>query len=126
MIWCTDEERHQILKEYSINQRDIFIFKWRIPQVLCEAPPNWGGLLDPELTFRAALKAYENQELQQDFLKGKPNNVYKAIMDEVMGDLVERRVAAGDDVAIPYAEIEMCRYRKGRALTANNNLVDRK
>jgi hypothetical protein len=71
-----------------------------------------GGLLDSEFIFRAALKAYENQELQQDFLKGKSNNVYKAIMDEVMDDLVERRIAARDDVTIPYAEIEMCRYRK--------------
>jgi len=36
-----------------------------------------------------------------------------------MDDLVERRVAVKDDITIPYAEIEMCRYRKGPALTAD-------
>jgi hypothetical protein len=32
--------------------------------------------------------------LQEDFLKGKPNTVYKARIDEVMEDLLERDVAA--------------------------------
>src|SRR5207245_192252 len=103
-------EREQILKKYAINQRDIFIFKWRVPQVLCEAPLSWGALTDTELVIRCALRAFENNELQQDFLKGKPHNVYKAIIDEVMDDLVDRHVALRDDMAIPYGDIIMNKY----------------
>ena len=63
-----DEERTQILHNNSINDRDIFIFRWRIPQVLCEAPRTWGGLTDVELLIRAQLLGYQNKELEQDFL----------------------------------------------------------
>lgn len=65
----------------------------------------------------SALKAYENEELQQDFLKGKSHNVYKAIVDEVMEDLVQRGAVIRDDMTVPYAEVELCRYRKAPALT---------
>jgi len=114
-----NEERHQILKRYSIGKRDIFVFKWRVPQVLCEAPESWGGLSDVELIIRCALKAFENNELLQDFLNGKQNNVYKAIIDEVMYDLAGRGIALKDHLSIPYGDIEMNRYRKGPALTAD-------
>ena len=114
-----NEERHQILKRYSIGNRDIFVFKWRVPQVLCEAPESWGGLSDVELIIRCALKAFENNELLQDFLNGKQNNVYKAIIDEVMYDLAGRGIALKDHLSIPYGDIEMNRYRKGPALTAD-------
>ncbi len=114
-----NEERHQILKRYSIGKKDIFVFKWRVPQVLCEAPESWGGLSDVELIIRCALKAFENNELLQDFLNGKQNNVYKAIIDEVMYDLAGRGIALKDHLSIPYGDIEMNRYRKGPALTAD-------
>jgi len=100
-------------------KRDIFVFKWRVPQVLCEAPESWGGLSDVELIIRCALKAFENNELLQDFLNGKQNNVYKAIIDEVMYDLAGRGIALKDHLSIPYGDIEMNRYRKGPALTAD-------
>ena len=114
-----NEERHQILKRYSIGKRDIFVFKWRVPQVLCEAPESWGGLSDVELIIRCALKAFENNELLQDFLNGKQNNVYRAIIDEVMYDLAGRGIALKDHLSISYGDIEMNRYRKGPALTAD-------
>jgi len=114
-----NEERHQILKRYSIGKKDIFVFKWRVPQVLCEAPESWGGLSDVELIIRCALNAFENNELLQDFLNGKQNNVYKAIIDEVMYDLAGRGIALKDHLSIPYGDIEMNRYRKGPALTAD-------
>ena len=105
-----NEERHQILKRYSIGKRDIFVFKWRVPQVLCEAPESWGGLSDVELIIRCALKAFENNELLQDFLNGKQNNVYKAIIDEVMYDLAGRGIALKDHLSISHGDIEMNRY----------------
>src|SRR5205807_3030131 len=114
-----NEERHQILKRYSIGNRDIFVLKWRVPQVLCEAPESWGGLSDVELIIRCALKAFENNELLQDFLNGKQNNVYKAIIDEVMYDLAGRGIALKDHFSISCGDIEMNRYRKGPALTAD-------
>ncbi|HYT02499.1 MAG TPA: hypothetical protein VEL70_06280, partial [Candidatus Acidoferrum sp.] len=50
---------------------------------------------------------------------GKQNNVYKAIIDEVMYDLAGRGIALKDHLSIPYGDIEMNRYRKGPALTAD-------
>jgi hypothetical protein len=111
----SEDERREILRLNHINDRDIFIFRWRIPQVLCEAPRAWGALTDVELITRARLLGYQNNELEQDFLVGKPHNVYKALIDEVMTDLVDRRLAVREDT-IHYGEIEMQKYRRGPAL----------
>jgi hypothetical protein len=111
----SEDERREILRLNHINDRDIFIFRWRIPQVLCEAPRAWGALIDVELITRARLLGYQNNELEQDFLVGKPHNVYKALIDEVMTDLVDRRLAVREDT-IHYGEIEMQKYRRGPAL----------
>jgi|GEM_PF-1657263 hypothetical protein len=110
------QERRQILQNNHINNRDIFIFRWRISQVLCEAPRKWGGLTDVELLIRAYLLGYQNNELEQDFLKGKPHNVYTAIIEEVMTDLVNRHIARKEEEKIPYGDREMSRYTSGPAL----------
>jgi hypothetical protein len=109
------EERREIFRLNDIKDKDIFIFRWRILQVLCEAPATWGALTDVELITRARLLGYKNNELEQDFLAGKPHNVYKALIDEVMTDLVERRIVVREDT-INYGEIEMQKYRRGPAL----------
>jgi hypothetical protein len=113
------EERQQILKANYINERDLFLFKWRVPQVLCEAPESWGGLTDIELIFRSALGGFENYELMQAFLRGKGHSVYKAIIDEVADDLVRRRIVVKEDMTIPYEDFDMNRYSIGPALTGD-------
>lgn len=110
-------DQNRILIDNAITSSDIFAFKWRIPQVLCEVPKSWGALTEVELLIRSALHAYENKELQQDFLKGKLQNVYKAIMEEIMEDLVIRGIAIKDEQSIAYEEGYISRYRKGSALT---------
>jgi len=111
-----NKQRDEILKTQSITKNDIFIFKWRIPQILCEVPPSWGALTDIELMIRSALNAFENGELKRDFLSGKSDNIYKAIIDDVMDDLVVREVALKDKLTIPYGDREMDSYRKGISL----------
>jgi hypothetical protein len=61
--------------------------------------------------------AYENKDLQQDFLKGKSQNVYKALMDEVMEDLMKRDIAIRDIQTIAYESFYMNRCRMGHVLT---------
>jgi hypothetical protein len=112
-------DRNKILIDNAITSSDIFAFKWRIPQVLCEAPEIWGSLTQVELLIRSALHAYENKELQQDFLKGKSYNVYNVIMDEVMEDLVNRGIAIEDE-SLVYEARCMKRYSKGHTLIAEN------
>lgn len=110
-------DRNKILEDNAITLSDIFAFKWRIPQVLCEAPEGWGSLTEVELLIRSALHAYDNMELQQDFLKGKSQNVYSAIMEEVMEDLVNRNIAVQNE-SLAYETFYMKRYSKGHALSA--------
>jgi hypothetical protein len=111
------EERREILRLNYIKDKDIFIFRWRILQVLCEAPETWGALTDVELITRARLLGYKNNELEQDFLVGNTcHNVYKALIDEVMTDLVNRRIVVREEDTINYGEIKMQKYRRGPAL----------
>jgi hypothetical protein len=110
------KERREILRLNDINERDIFIFRWRIPQVLCEEPKTWGASTDVELITRARLLGYKNNELEQNFLVGKPRTVHKALIDEVMTDLVERRIVVREEDTINYGEIEMQKYQRGPAL----------
>ena len=110
------QERRDLLHDNGIEDKDIFIFRWRIPQVLCEAPPSWGAITDVELLSQAQLLAYRNDDLQQDFLKGKPPNIYYALIEEVMTDLVARQIAVKEEETIPYGDRAMNRYRRGPAL----------
>jgi hypothetical protein len=110
-------ERKEILKAQAIDDEDIFRFRWRIAQILCEAPTSWGGLTDVELIIRAHLHGYRNLQLERDFLKGKHPNFYKALIDDVMTDLVKRGVAYREDETIPFGDIEMYKYKRGRSLT---------
>ena len=111
------DERREILRLNYIRDKDIFIFRWRILQVLCQAPETWGALTDVELITRARLLGYKNNELEQYFLVGNTcNNVYKALIDEVMTDLVQRRIVVREEDTINYGEIEMQKYRKGPVL----------
>jgi hypothetical protein len=110
------KERKKILKNQAIDAQDIFRFRWRIAQILCEMPPTWGGLTDVDLIMESCSSAYSNDELKQDFLKGKPRNFYKELIDEVMEDLVNRNIAEKEEWALPYGDIDMYRYRKGRSL----------
>jgi hypothetical protein len=64
---CNKDERREIFRLNDIKDKDIFIFRWRILQVLGEAPETWGDLTDVELITRARLVGYENNELEQDF-----------------------------------------------------------
>jgi hypothetical protein len=112
----TSEERRDLLNENDINEKDIFIFRWRIPQVLCEAPRSWGAITDVELLSQAELLAFKNDRLEQDFLNGMPRNIYYALIEEVMTDLVNRRIALREGEPIPYGNREMNRYRRGPAL----------
>jgi hypothetical protein len=108
------EERREIFRLNDIKDKDIFIFRWRILQVLCEAPETWGALTDVELITRARLLGYKNNELEQDFLVGNTcHNVYKALIDEVMTDLVNRRIVVTEEDTINYGEIKMQKYRRG-------------
>jgi hypothetical protein len=110
------EERRDLLHDNDIKDKDIFIFRWRIAQILCEAPITWGGLTDVELLIRAHLHGYQNKQLEQDYLKGRSHNVYTAIIEEVMTDLVARQVAIREEGTIFYGDREMNRYRRGPAL----------
>jgi hypothetical protein len=110
------QERRDLLHDNGINDRDIFIFTWRIPQVLCEAPRSWGAITDVELLSQAQLLAFKNNDLEQDFLKGKPPNIYYALIEEVMTDLVNRHIALKVEETIPYGDREMNKYRSGPAL----------
>jgi hypothetical protein len=112
-------DRQNILKKHAIGRDDIFTFRWRVPQVLCEAPKEWGSLTEIELLIRSTLNAYKNTELQQDFLQGK-ENIYSVLMEQIMEDLVKRGVAVRDDERIPFGKINMNKYRRGAALTDNN------
>jgi hypothetical protein len=49
-------------------------------------------------------------------LEGKPHNVYKALIGEVMTDLVDRRIAIREEETINYGDIQMLKYRRGPAL----------
>ena len=71
-----------------------------------------------ELITRAHLNAYQNNELKQDFLKGKPQNVYKALIDEVMTDLINRGVVIREEETLIYGDFEMNKYQRGPALNA--------
>ena len=110
-------DRKQILRSQDINDEDIFRFRWRIAQVLCEAPLTWGGLTDVELIIRAHLHGYRNLQLERDFLGGKRSNFYKALIDEIMTDLLKRGIAYREDETIPFGDLEMYKYKKGRSLT---------
>ena len=109
-------DRQNILNKHAIERDDIFTFRWRVPQVLCEAPKEWGSLTEIELLIRSALNAYKNTELQQDFLQGK-ENIYGVLMEEVMEDLVKRSIAVRDNERVPFGKISMNKYRKGPALS---------
>jgi hypothetical protein len=112
----TPKERRNHLHDNGIDDKDVFIFRWRIAQILCEAPITWGALTDVELLIRAHLHAYRDKQLEQDYLKGRAHNVYTAIIEEVMTDLVARQVAIIEKVSIFYGDREMTRYRRGPAL----------
>jgi hypothetical protein len=49
-------------------------------------------------------------------LRGKSHNVYTAIIDEAMIDLVDRHVAIRENETVPYGDREMHSYRRGPAL----------
>jgi hypothetical protein len=49
-------------------------------------------------------------------LRGKSHNVYAAIIDEAMIDLVDRHVAIRENETVPYGDREMHSYRRGPAL----------
>ena len=55
------EERREILQLNYINDTDIFRFRWRITQVLCEAPERWGALTDVDLITKARVLGYKNK-----------------------------------------------------------------
>jgi hypothetical protein len=63
------------------------------------------------------LHGYRNLQLERDFLEGKHSNFYKALIDEVMTDLVKRGVVYREDETIPFGDIEMYKYKRGRSLT---------
>ena len=63
----SNKEREKILKDQTINDEDIFRFRWRIAQVLCEVPESWGGLTNVELFIRAHLHGYRNAQLERNF-----------------------------------------------------------
>jgi hypothetical protein len=44
------------------------------------------------------------------------HNVYNALIDEVMTDLVNRRIVVTEEDTINYGEIKMQKYRRGPAL----------
>ncbi|MGA8105027.1 MAG: hypothetical protein WB815_00125, partial [Nitrososphaeraceae archaeon] len=73
-------------------------------------------ILDVELLFQARLLGFKNDELEQDFLKGNPPNIYYALIEEVMTDIVNRQIAIREEESIPYDNREMNRYRRGPAL----------
>jgi hypothetical protein len=62
--------RREIFRLNYINDNDIFIFRWRIPQVLCEAPETWGALTDVELITRARLLGYKKMSSNRIFWRG--------------------------------------------------------
>jgi hypothetical protein len=63
---------------------------------------NVGSINRRRILIRAHLHGYQNKQLEQDYLKGRPHNVYTAIIEEVMTDLVALQVAIREEGTIFY------------------------
>lgn len=89
-MFALNEKTAQEIFQECITIEDLSKFQWRILKYICGVSGIYDTFPEILLFHRTDLKAYIDPKVSKEYLHDKRGALYKLIMDNVMGHLIDR------------------------------------